>query len=265
MFNSNTDSAWEKFGREDPYFGVLTKDKFRKTNITADNKQEFFESGYRHVDRLVKTIKGHIDPNFTVKRALDFGCGVGRIVIPLANVADYVVGVDVSESMLREAKRNCGTRSMRNVDFVKSDDQLSNLDGKFNFIHSFIVFQHIPVRRGESLFSNLLEFLDDGGVCAIHVTYEKSYSAKKLGPWIRENIPLAKYLVNLARGRRPTSPQMQMNSYYMNRLFSILQKAKISEFHAEFTDHEGALGAVLFFRKPGVELNRPGVPGDSLV
>ena len=263
MFNSNTDRAWEQFGRDDPYFGVLTKDRFRKNNITDNSRQEFFESGYRHVNRLVETIKVHIDPNFTATRALDFGCGVGRIVIPLASVADHVVGADVSESMLREAKRNCSARSMTNIDFIKSDDRLSNLDGKFNLIHSFIVFQHIPVRRGEFLFGNLLEFLDDGGICAIHVTYDKRYPAKKLAPWIKEYIPLSKHLVNLAKGRRLLSPQMQMNSYCMNRLLAMLQKARISEFHAQFTDHEGVLGAVLFFRKPCAEPNRHGIPGES--
>jgi len=62
------------------------------------------------------------------------------MVIPLAGISESVVGVDVSESMLNEAKRNCESLSIKNVSFVKGDDNLSALNCKFDFIHSYIVF-----------------------------------------------------------------------------------------------------------------------------
>jgi hypothetical protein len=40
----NTDDHWKQWGEQDPYFGVLSLDKFRKENID-DNRTEFFESG----------------------------------------------------------------------------------------------------------------------------------------------------------------------------------------------------------------------------
>ena len=232
MFHSDTDREWEEFGRNDPYFGVLTDDKFRAVNLTDDNKGKFFESGYEHINQVLKTTRKHIDPNYTVKTALDFGCGVGRIVIPLAELAEHVIGVDVSDSMLNEAKKNCEARSIKNVDFVKSDDKLSLLDDKFDFIHSVIVFQHIPVRRGERIFENLMAHLKDGGVCVIHFTYAKDRSVEKLVPWIKKHIPLSKYLSNLVKGRNLFAPEMQMNTYDLNKLFFILQESNISAFHA---------------------------------
>jgi hypothetical protein len=36
----------------------------------------------------------------------------------------------------------------------------------------------------------------------------------------------------------------------LNRLFSMLQRARIADLHVEFTDHGGYLGTVLYFRKP---------------
>ncbi len=80
-------------------------------------------------------------------RALDFGCGVGRLVIPLSKIAESVTGVDVSESMLNEAISNCDNQNVNNANFIKADDNLSMLSGKYDFIHSYIVFQHIPTKR----------------------------------------------------------------------------------------------------------------------
>lgn len=248
MFNSDTDAQWDEFGKNEPYYGVLTEDKFRTINLTDDRKEEFFRSGYQYVDRVLQTIREHIDPNYTIKIALDFGCGVGRVVVPLAELAEHVIGVDVSDSMLSEAKKNCEARSIRNVGFVKSDDKLSLLDGKFDFIHSFIVFQHIPVKRGDRIFENLISHLEDGGVCVIHFTYAKDYRIRKLVPWIKNYVPLSRYFINLLKRRNLFAPQMQMNTYDLNKLFFIMQKSNVSEFHAEYTDHGGELGIELYFR-----------------
>lgn len=249
MFNSDTDNEWEKFGKDDPYYGVLTHDKFRKNNLTTENKEEFFKSGSGYIDEVLEKTRRHIDKNFTIKKALDFGCGVGRLVIPLANVSQEVTGVDVSDSMLREAKINCEERSIKNVAFVKSDDGLSLLDGKYDFIHSFIVFQHIPVIRGEQILENLISRLEDDGICVVHFTYEKR-KKKPMVSFIKKYIPLANNVDNLLIGRKFFAPQMQMNPYDLNRLFSIIQKANVLDCYTEFTNHGGNLGIVVYFKKP---------------
>lgn len=164
MFSNDSYREWEKFGKEDPYFGVITQEKFRKHNLTDENKEDFFKSGLSYIDDIFRKIRQRVDQTFTIKKALDFGCGVGRLVIPLSNVAQEVTGIDVSDSMLNEAKKNCEAQSIHNVVFAKSDDSLSALNGKYDFIHSFIVFQHIPVKRGERIFENLISRLESGGI-----------------------------------------------------------------------------------------------------
>ena len=44
----NTDDHWKQWGKQDPYFAVLSHKKFRKENIEA-NRKEFFESGAEYV------------------------------------------------------------------------------------------------------------------------------------------------------------------------------------------------------------------------
>ena len=155
MFNeqdTNTDSEWERWGSSDPYFGVLTNARFRRQNLNQDSINEFFESGAHDIHRVLERCRFHIDPSFSPARALDFGCGVGRLVVPLAKIADHVVGLDVSESMLTEARQNCERYGVGNVTLLKSNDNLSALEGLFDLVHSYIVFQHIPPERGKRIF-----------------------------------------------------------------------------------------------------------------
>ena len=47
-------------------------------------------------------------------------------------------------------------------------------------------------------------------------------------------------------------PEMQMNYYNVSELMFIMQRAGVQRYHAEFSDHGGALGVFLFFHKPSV-------------
>jgi ubiquinone/menaquinone biosynthesis C-methylase UbiE len=252
MFNSNTDKEWEEFGKDDPYFGVLTSDKYHKSNLTDEGREDFFKSGFSYIDEVIEKVRLHIDPDFTIKRALDFGCGVGRLVVPIANIAEEVTGVDVSDSMLSEAKKNCETYSINNVTFAKSDDSLSLLKGKYDFINSFIVFQHIPVTRGERIFESLIAHLDHGGVCVVHFTYASEYKIRKLISFIKRYVPLSGNFINLIKGKKFFAPQMQMNAYDLNQLYLTIHKAGVRGYYVELTNHGGMLGITVYFQKPKI-------------
>lgn len=260
----STDAAWELWGQRDPYFGVITDPKFRRAAINEEAKREFFESGASHVHHVLTTIRQHIDPQFVPHRILDFGCGVGRLLASFAAGADEVVGLDVSEAMLQEARRNCDERQLRNVQLLRSDDDLSTLSGTFDLIHSAIVFQHIPVDRGRAIFSNLLRYLRPGGVGAIHVTYSKAYFASTHGvapatqqpstsprdPLISVAAPVTTKTTDPVTGGG-TDPEIQMNPYNMNEILFVMQGRGVQRWHAEFSDHGGELGVFLFFTATG--------------
>ena len=252
MFDVDTDQDWETFGSTEPYFSVLTCDRFKKANFTSDHREEFFRSGSQYVDQLLDTVHRHINPSFVPSTILDFGCGVGRVSMPLARKGQNVVGVDISESMLKEAKRNCELHEVSNVEFVKADDELSNVRGHFSLIHSFIVLQHIPVQRGQRIFERILQLLEPGGIGVIHFTYAKAYSSGATGlvDVIKRRVPFTRHLISLLRGRPLFVPQMQMNTYNMNVVLHRLQKSGVKDLHVEYTDHAGELGVILFFMKP---------------
>jgi SAM-dependent methyltransferase len=241
----STDIAWEEWGRRDPYFGVITDPKFRTGTFDEDAKREFLASGESHVSFVLSTIRKHFDPGFAPRTVLDFGCGVGRLLLPFAKVAEEVVGLDVSPSMLREAQLNCDEQHLRNVSLLRSDDDLSTLTGVFDLIHSFIVFQHIPAERGRALFSGLLQHLGVGGVGAIQLTYSKAHFASTHGLSPPE---LPRVDSSAPRATADADPPMQMNPYNLNEILFLMQRRGILQFHAEYTDHGGELGVFLFFR-----------------
>jgi SAM-dependent methyltransferase len=246
----NTDGEWEQLGRDDPYYGVISAGQYHRENLTESEKEAFFQSGDEHIAHILQVLRDHFDPGFSPHRALDFGCGVGRLLLPLAERAQQVVGVDVSTSMLAEARVNCAARRLDNVGLLQSDDQLSALTGSFDLVHSFIVFQHIPPPRGERIFRHLLEHLQAGGAGAVHFLYAKQTPSKMLEQWVKAHVPFSKYAFNLLRRRRLNTPQMQMYAYDLNRMLRLLQNNGISQVHAELTDHAGELGIILYFIKP---------------
>ncbi len=246
-----TDAQWENWGRKDPYFGVLTYDKFRSHNLTDETKTEFFESGRVHIRRILAICRRHLDQDFSPKRALDFGCGAGRIIIPLAEIAEHVVGMDVSDSMLKEARKNCNEYSAKNVSLLKSDDKLSSLNRSFDFIHSTIVFQHIPVKRGRRIFIKLLKHLEEGGVCVIQFVYSKAIFEKSHGapPAALSAQNLLTIVKRFIRRLVRRDPEMQMNPYNVNELFYFIQSEGVRDIHVELTDLGGVLSLFLFFQK----------------
>ena len=252
----STDSDWEQWGKKDPYFGVLTNKKYKLNQLTEDAKAEFFKTGEEHLNYVIKVCKQQFTLDFLPKKAVDFGCGVGRILVPLSEIADIVVGLDVSESMLNEARKNCKKYAQKNnVSFIKSDDNLSLLEGKFNFIHSFIVFQHIPPFRGTRIFLKLMNYLDRGGIAAVHLVYSKTKFNRNLGI---PSVPVALNLFKsayqnlksiLTRAGTNISPPMQMNVYDLNQIFFISQSSQIEKMYVEFTEHDDQLGVFIFFQK----------------
>jgi SAM-dependent methyltransferase len=258
----STDDAWRDWGKRDPYFAVITNPKFRQAALGPEAVREFFLSGERHVEHLAAMCRRLVGlQTFAPARSLDFGCGVGRIVVPLARVSKEVVGIDISQEMLEEARRNCTREGVSNATFALSDDTLSNVGGVFDFVHSFIVLQHIDVLRGRAFFQRLLDLTAPGGVAALHVTYAKAVHADRYGappPIVagRRRLSALKAvaaklgLVRRAPGAAEGDPVMQMNCYPLNDLLFIAQQARVYVAHMEFTDHGGELGVFFFLRKP---------------
>jgi hypothetical protein len=163
----DTDADWHEIGRKEPWYGVLATGKFLVRNMNADTISEFFASGREDMRPVVETIERLYGAGFKPERALDFGCGVGRLCFAMRDTAKHVTGVDVSHGMIEKAEGLRNEQRLTNVEFLSS----LPVGGTFDWINSYIVFQHIPPRRGVVILEDLLSVLRPGEVVSVQVTY----------------------------------------------------------------------------------------------
>jgi SAM-dependent methyltransferase len=192
---------------------------------------EFYASGRHDVDLVLQRSIRFLGEWSTPARALDFGCGVGRLTYAMAAHAGEVVGYDVSPAMLNKAE----ARNEGSVTFTSAWP-----DGDFDWINSFIVFQHIAPERGLTLLNQLLRSLRPGGLVSLHFTI---YRDAHLVP---ERSVRAATIQALRRWLgRPTGPppgSVTMYDYDLGKVAEALIRAGVDEsamFHADHGGHHG--------------------------
>jgi SAM-dependent methyltransferase len=219
-----TDRDWQAWGSKDPYYGVLSESRFRRESLSADARRQFFDSGRRHIAHVFDDIVKSVDPDFSPRNALDFGCGVGRLVVPLAERGIATTGVDVSRSMLQEAEANCLAFGLQGGEFVLSDDALSKAGGQYDLVHSSIVLQHIPPVRGEKIIGELVARVAPGGVLALQLPYAcVAPKATRLLVRLRYRVPGLNSLRNLIKGQSG-DPPMRLYVYPLPNLLALLRR-----------------------------------------
>jgi hypothetical protein len=177
---------------------------------------------------------------------------VGRLTIPLARLSQHVTGIDISEAMLVEAQLNCIAANVDNATFVTSDDYFGDAHPteRVDFIHAFIVFQHIPPRVGMWLATELIGRLRIDGIGALHFTYaRRATRLRQAVNRLRRHVPGFNRIVNLVQRHPIGEPFIPMNNYDLGVLYRLLAENGCREVHARLTDHGGHLGAMLIFRK----------------
>lgn len=250
IFSNDSDRDWERFGAEDPYYAILNTEAYRRDRLDQAGMEQIFRSG----ENCVEGFLSHAERRFDWRpsgRALEFGCGVGRLLLPLGRRFESVTGVDVSASMLREAERHCRRTGADNVHLVLSDDELTSLRPGFDFVLSYLVFQHIPVRRGEVVLRRLLELLRPGGVAALHFTTHRTGAPwrQMIHTWRRRFLPLH-CVANMISGMRIDEPLMQTNLYRRDRIDEMLAAQGITDVDAAPMQHGDHVGVMLYLRRP---------------
>jgi SAM-dependent methyltransferase len=246
-----TDRDWEELARRDPYFAVLTEEDFRSDRITEEGREAFFASGEHHVRLVCDVITGTVDDRYSVERILDFGCGVGRMLPAFAARCESLVGADVSPAMLEEARPNCDSRGVSNVELVCVDETLAGLRGSFDLIHSALVFQHIEPQRGEQILERLCGRLRPGGIAVLHFTTTRSVPRWESGlVRLRHRFRPLHVLLNLLGGRNAGDPVMQMNAYDVDRLCAVADRAGTQIWDVLPWGLDGSDGILLLLERP---------------
>lgn len=225
QLSDNSDDSWRQFGKNDPYYGVFSADRFRGKNLNESTLKEFFDSGEVHIDEILQAARLRVNGGMATANALDFGCGVGRLILPLAKRFGAATGVDISSDYRTEAMRNCERRGIENVSFAENLSSLLAADRSFDFIHSSLVFNHIPWIRGQKIITEMFQLLRPGGVIAIQVLHhQEAGQLHRLARTARKSFLPLHWLINLSRGCHILEPLMQANEYSLDALVPLLHR-----------------------------------------
>lgn len=100
------------------------------------------------------------DPFFTPYRALDIGCGVGRLTNYMGGICDWVTGIDIAPQMIDVARAD----APKNVEYLLGTGRdLPKFDKPFDLVYAVTVFQHIPLDATISYIKQAIDLLQWGG------------------------------------------------------------------------------------------------------
>src|SRR5690606_15274335 len=115
-------------------------------------------------------------------------------------------------------------RNIRNIEFLRSDDDLSLAAGKFDIVHSYIVLQHIHPARGQAIIARLASKVLEGGYLAIQ--FYSACNASTLTRFLvksRYAFPPANWARNVLRSRPMFEQGMQLHTYDLAKVLKVLR------------------------------------------
>lgn len=210
---------WDSLGRTDPLWAILTDETRRRGKWDLE---EFFATGREEIGRALEYLNA-LGAAPQPGRALDFGCGVGRLTQALAGRFAAVDGVDVAPSMVERARALNQFSERCQYHLNEHADLRLFPDRRFDFIYSSITLQHIEPPLIRRYLAELARTLKPGGVLLFQLPSEKRRRSplcegiKRLLP--RALLRLAGVLRHGARGR------MQMNGIKRQEVERLLREA----------------------------------------
>lgn len=161
-------TSWSTFGKTEPFWGVLTHENFKQHNLNESELSKFYDSGKTTISEFEKILNKH-QSTFVDKIVLDFGCGVGRLTKPCAEICKKIYGLDISQPYLDIAKKN-----VPNGEFFLVNDfnALPNLPSNPDVIYSLITLQHNRPALMRLYIFLLLKALAENGIALLHIPYK---------------------------------------------------------------------------------------------
>ncbi len=179
---------WDTRAREDARYYVA----FGRLNQDDD---EFATSGAEALTRIRRDYI-HLPPAAVrERRFLEIGCGLGRLMLPIAADCGEIHGVDISPEMVARGRQRLAGIPHAHMHVTETNDLAAFADNSFDYVFSFAVFQHIPDR---SLVNKYLDeayrVLKPSGILAAQFNGSRPGEERCdtwVGIWVREDELLA--------------------------------------------------------------------------
>jgi SAM-dependent methyltransferase len=177
MTLKDVQNTYEVYGKEDPLYAVLSRKDAKDNKWDVD---EFFASGRSEIAAAMEHLS-KLTVSVNKGRAMDFGCGVGRLTQALCEEFEGAVGIDISYSMIESAEKHnrFGDRCQY---LVNTTADLARLDDvSFDFVYSNISLQHSPPEASSNYIAEFFRILRPAGVALFQVPSGPRHDPGSLG------------------------------------------------------------------------------------
>ena len=159
---------WNEYGKRDPLWAILTTPDKKGNRWSID---EFLQTGRDEIAQLMAYLEGR---RITVAsgRALDFGCGAGRLTHALAAHFESAIGLDIAPSMIDKARELHA--DVPGLEFrVNASDRLASIESdSIDLVYTRLVLQHMPPRYQRAYLAEFVRVLRPGGVAVFQLPGE---------------------------------------------------------------------------------------------
>lgn len=125
----NTQRWWDRFAEQDPHYFTYP----------LASHAEYFATGIQTIGELLAR---HAPAAAPRRRALDIGCGLGRLTFALCDHFEHVVGIDISDQLLGHVREHQRQHAVANLTTLRVDEGWES-SGPYDFILSLFVMQHV--------------------------------------------------------------------------------------------------------------------------
>jgi len=242
---SNND-GWERFAAREPYFAAVTDPRFLRANLTPAHERRFFASGESLVTWMLGVIDAGLAPQFAPMSTLEYGCGPGRLALPLAQRPGAVVAVDRSAVMLDFAREEARRRGLAHIEFLRPGE-LFAAARTFDLVVCYHVLQRLPRIEGLGLLRRLVASIGADGVGVFQwCCRARGPLAVQASRWIRERVPAANWAANQLRGKPAGDPFIPTHVYDTGEMLAELDAAGLNPVHVAIERHEDVDYAIAF-------------------
>jgi 2-polyprenyl-3-methyl-5-hydroxy-6-metoxy-1,4-benzoquinol methylase len=176
---------WDAWARKDPLWAICS-------DRSDWSRDEFFASGIVEIEEVIQHLES-LGVDILYGKALDFGCGIGRLTQALARYFEKSYGVDISPHMIDMAKQ--ANTYGEECEYILNDkEELSIFDNElFDLIYCSRVLQHIEPKYSMSYMREFIRLLKPNGLLVFQLPAEQ-FGYKK---WLKALLPIS--IVNFLR------------------------------------------------------------------
>jgi SAM-dependent methyltransferase len=157
--------TWNRLGKSDPLWAILSDPSKRNRQWNPD---AFFATGEIEVQKVFSDLE-RLNRPLHFEKVLDFGCGIGRLARYFLKKFAHYTGVDISPSMIAQARR--WNRHLKNAGFELNDrPDLSLFESNtFDLIYCKLVFQHMDFQYSRKYIEEFVRIVKPEGLILFQV------------------------------------------------------------------------------------------------